>query len=166
MTTTPDTTAETTEPSYLDLAEIGLEMDKTLKRLAMLQSQKILRNVTKELGTDEQGQLDPTTETSAVIMGMLDVSISLGQWLTEYLYAYENQTFDENTTIALTTARRAQAAVAELNAASYALERELRHLIVNNRMRRQGVEYLNDLQHTIELAKEYQQEQAEKGEES
>ena len=60
----------------------------------------------------------------------------------------------------------AQAAVAELNAASYALERELRHLIVNNRMRRQGVEYLNDLQHTIELAKEYQQEQAEKGEES
>ncbi len=163
MTTTPDTTPEYKEPSSVDIAEPGLAMDRVLKRLSNLESQRILKQMTN-IYCDDDGQLELTTESATVICGMLETSIALIDWLTDNIYSYENQTFDENTTLALTCARRARGYVGDLAVASESVQLELRRLIVNNRCRRQDVEWLNHLAVVAQLAKEYEEEEAQQQE--
>lgn len=142
----------------LELTQVGLMMEQQIKRLAECESERQMREFSLEF-SEGDGQIALTTEVACAIFGMLSTAGALADWLTDNLYLFENKTFDENTTIALTTARRAQGEVANLREAAASLQDELRLLIVNNRCRRQEVEYLNHLTKTIELAKEYKEEQ-------
>ena len=71
------------------------------------------------------------------------------------LYKFENQTFDESTTLALTVARRAAHRIDIIDEELQALTRELTWLAVNNRCRRQDVEWLNHYSKTVKLAHEW-----------